>query len=218
MSVSVSTPRRGTPGHPFLTGGRALAAALACLLLLDLRATTVRPPDFQQLCREPDFIVRAVVRTVVPEIRTSGSRRVIYTRVELEVREVIAGNPPVPLVLEMLGGRVGSEELRIEGAPRFSVGDEDILFIKDNGTSVTPLLAMMHGRYPVLKEAATGRRFVARSNRVPLADVSEVADPFTDGPAALLQQRMKRVADALSPEDFIVRIKATRSAAGLPSR
>ena len=188
---------------------RFLSVGLLLLLgFLSARATSVVPPDFSQLVNESDYIVRAVVKSVTSEWRENQSGRHIFTAVELDVREVIAGQPPQPLILQMLGGKVGGEEMTIAGAPRFKVGDEDILFIRGNGVNISPLFAIMHGRYPVMKEKGTGREFVTRSNKVPLSDTAEVALPVAEGAAQALQLKMKSTAQALTPDQFIQRVKA----------
>ena len=191
-------------------GCRVLAISLVCLLfgLPPVRATTVVPPEFSQLVNESDYIVRAVVKSVASEWREDQGHRHIFTFVELDVREVLAGSPPQPLILQMLGGRVGDEELTVSGAPKFAVGDEDVLFIQGNGKNISPLFAIMHGRYPVMKEKGTGREFVARSNRVPLQDTAEVAMPMAEGAAAEIQLRMKNTAQGMTPVQFSQRIKA----------
>jgi len=182
--------------HVFRFGQlRSLIAGLFLLLgAITGRATTVVPPEFVQLVNESDYIVRAVVKSV--------------TLVELDVREVVAGTPPQPLVLQMLGGRVGEEALMVSGAPQFKVGQEDILFVQGNGRNISPLYAMMHGRYPILKESTTGREYVARSNQVPLQDTAEIALPMADGGATALQSRLKDTAQALTPTQFIQQVKA----------
>src|SRR4051794_27414325 len=103
--------------RPFLTG---------LLLLFSLRApaTTVEPPDVDSLIAQSDYVVRAVVKSVTAEWKENGSHRYIGSRVVLELREIIKGAPPSPLVLDLIGGRVGADELRIEGMPEFHVGDE----------------------------------------------------------------------------------------------
>jgi hypothetical protein len=170
-----------------------------------LRATSIVPPEFPDLVNQSDFIVRAVVKSVVSDYARPGSRKII-TMVEMDVREVIAGTPTQPLVLRVLGGKVGQEEMIIEGAPRFTVGDEGIYFVQGNGRQIYPLVAMMHGVYPIKREA-DGREFITRNNRVPLRDTAEVALPMTDGGAAELQRRMSRPDQALTPADFVRQIR-----------
>lgn len=170
------------------------------------QATTVDPPEFSGLVNQSDYIVRAVVKSVRAEKKT-GSRK-IYTRVELEVREVIAGRPPQSLVLVLLGGKLGDEEMILEGAPIFDVGDEDILFVQGNERQIYPLVAMMYGRYPIQTEANTGKQWVARSNKTPLRNVSEVALPMTDEKTTPPLLRVTSSAAALSASEFVRQIKA----------
>jgi hypothetical protein len=182
-------------GIPFLAGIRA-------------SATTVIPPDFDQLVNESDYIIRASVKSVDSEFRTNSAGKVIFTKVSLNVLEVIAGTPPADVTLEILGGKVGDQQMVLEGAPRFKVGDEDILFVRDNGHVIVPLVAMMHGRYPILHEPGSGRRYVARENKVPLDNTAQVAQPMgTDG-VDLASGPAKAVSSALTPEEFVQRIKA----------
>lgn len=185
---------------------------MVCLIAIfgaiTVPATTVKPPTFAQLVNESDYIVRAVVKSVTSEWLGTKEDGRIHTRVELDVREVIAGAPPQPLVLEMLGGKIGDMEMVIQGAPKFQVGQEDILFIQGNGRNIFPLLGIMHGRYPIQKDAGTGREYMTRSNHVPLQDPAEVALPMAEGSAAEMQRRMKTPALALTPAQLIQRVKA----------
>jgi hypothetical protein len=135
-------------------------------------------------------------------------RQMIYSYVELQVTAVIAGHPPSPLILRVLGGKVGTKELIVQGAPQFHVGDEDILFVQGNGRQIFPLVRMMHGRYPVKKEAGTGREYIVRSNQVPLRATAEVGLPVAEGSAAALQRRMADTASALTPAQFTQQIRA----------
>lgn len=185
-------------------------AALLALVVAPLHATTVVPPDFDQLVNESDYVVRAVVTATRAEYRSGPQGRLIVTKVLFRLQETVAGQPPATVELEMLGGQIGDDRLVVTGAPIFRVGDEDFLFVRDNGRSITPLVAMMHGRYPVRRDAATGREFMARSNDVPLQDVAEVALPMTTGEVAATQRRAVKAADALTPAAFAAKIRTTR--------
>lgn len=180
------------------------------LLPSPLRATTVVPPDFDQLVNESDYVVRAVVESLRTVYRDGPQGRLIVTIARLRIRETTAGQPPATVELEMLGGRIGDDRLIVSGAPAFRVGDEDFLFVRDNGRSITPLVALMHGRYPVRRDAATGREYIARNNDVPLQDVAEVALPMTAGEVAERQRRTVKSDAALTPAEFTAKIRATR--------
>jgi hypothetical protein len=174
-------------------------------------ATSVVPPKFAELVNGADYIVRARVKGISYAAKERpGKPPLIYTNVALEVLETIAGNPPAEPVLRVLGGKIGDAELRVEGLPRFEVGQEEVMFVRGNGRTFYPLYAAMHGRYSIKRDAA-GREFIARSNGVQLDDVAEVATPMVDGPAAQLQQRMRSSSTALSPAAFIQRVREYRT-------
>ncbi len=184
---------------------------LAALVLLALvpaaRATTIIAPDFDQMVGSSDYIVRAVVKTVTSEWRDNPSKpgqRYIGTMVELDVKEVIKGTPPSPLVLDLVGGRVGNQVLTVDGAPQFTVGQESILFVKGNGRQIVPLVGMSYGHFPVRRDARTGRDQVMRSNGKLLFSEQELA-----GPEAALSPPPARdpKAQPLTSADFAARIR-----------
>jgi len=186
----------------------AFGTTAFCVLVIIARATTVLPPDFDQLVNESDYIIHAVVKSVTAEYRNDTYGTKIITKVALEVREVVAGTPPKEVVLELLGGRMGDEQMVVEGAPRFKVGDEDVLFVRGNGHTIVPLVAMMHGRYPVMKDAASGRKYMARENQAPLRDTAEISQAMTASLVPATPGAASAMAPAMTPEDFIQRVKA----------
>jgi len=203
MSLSITGIRFGRRLLVLLLGLACLAGPLA--------ATSVVPPAFSELVNGADYIVRARVKSVTPEVRLRNGRELIYSKVELDVLEVIAGTPPQPLVLTMLGGKMGDRKVMIQGAPVFNVGNEDILFVRGNGRVFYPLLALMHGQYPLLRDAQrANRQYVNRSNLVPLLTTDEVAQPMAQGDMAERLRRMRDPSQALSPADFAKAIRNVR--------
>ena len=198
-----------------------LAMAVGCLALagtgLSLQATSVVPPEFDQLVRESDFVVRAKVVSVNSEWLERGKSRTIVTKVELDVLEVIAGEADANVTLTMLGGKIGEREMVIEGAPHFVVGEEDVLFVEGNGRQVVPLTAMMHGRYRIMRDAAQGRSYVARENGEPLTETAQVTHAMEGALPGGPLSREERIELALSPEEFAKRIRAVKPAAASTS-
>lgn len=156
-------------------------AAFALLAVASLaRATTVIAPDFDRMVGSSDYIVRAVVKSVTSQWRDNPDQpgqRYIGTLVELDVKEVIKGAPPSPLVLDLVGGRIGDRELTIGGAPKFTVGQESILFVQGNGRQIIPLVGMSHGYYPVRRDKRTGQDQVMRSSGQLIYSEKELAQP-----------------------------------------
>src|SRR5688572_653224 len=180
-----------------------LVAALGLLLAaLPGRATTVIQPTFNELVASAEYIVRVEVVAVNSSWRDNRAKpgeRYIGSQISLNVREVIKGTPPHPLVLDVVGGRVGNDELVIDGAPKLRAGDECILFVRGNGKTFFPLVGLMHGYFPVYRDAVTRRASVLRSDGRPLRNVSELQ------PGAPTIANAKT--PALTPEVFRDRIR-----------
>lgn len=200
-----------TKNHMKKRGAKLVIVFLALAgFPLVTQATSVTPPEFIQLVQESDYVVLALVKSVTAENKAPPGRRpVIYSHVELDVKQVIAGEPPSPLVLKVLGGKLGDQEMHISGTPKFTVGEEAIFFVQGNGTQIYPLVRMMHGLYPVLHDPATGKEFVARSNGEPMSDVAQVQQPMHGARRVAAGEPGQATAAALSPEEFITRIRAT---------
>ncbi len=163
------------PVRQFVLIGLALVS-----LVLPRRAyaTTVVAPEFDALVNQADYVVRASVKSVAAEWRENQGRRYIASKVALEIIEIIRGIPPQPLVLDVMGGRVGEDELVITGAPQFLVGDDVILFVQGNGRQMYPLVAIMHGLYPVVKDEKSQKEYVLRCNGLPLYHEQDVCLPI----------------------------------------
>lgn len=177
------------------------------------RATTVIPPEFSELVSESDYVIRGRVRSLSNDVQMRDGREVPFTLVQVEVRDVIAGTAPAVVTLRMLGGRTSDgRELRVEGVPAFTVGDEEILFVQGNGKNFYPLKGVMHGFYPVKFDKKLGREYVARANGVPLSSTAEISLPLADGKIAIMLSRIRRADDALTPAEFTRSIREVRAA------
>jgi hypothetical protein len=178
---------------------------LLTLLPLSAWATTVIAPNFERMVDSSDYIVRATVKSVASEWRDNPDKpgqRYIGSRIELAVLEVIKGTPPSPLVLDVVGGKVGDTELTIEGMPRFVVGEENVLFVKGNGRRIVPLVGMMYGKFTVRRDKRTGREEILRHNGDPLYNEQEVSLP--EAAATPVRSAQAR---PLTATDFATRIR-----------
>ncbi|AOS46150.1 hypothetical protein Verru16b_03247 [Lacunisphaera limnophila] len=172
------------------------------------RGTTIIAPDFDQLVNSADYVVRATVKSVTSEWRQNPDnprKPYIGTQVELEVLEVISGTPPSPLILDLVGGRIGDKQLVVDGAPRFEPGQESILFIQGNGRQIVPLVGMKHGHYPVRRDPRTGDNQVMRSGGKFLYHEAEVALPTAAASAAPARDPRAR---PLNTSEFATRIRS----------
>ena len=150
-----------------LTSGTCLI--IACTAL----ATTVIPPSFDDLVARAEMIFQGTVTDVRSEWTGEGAQRHIMSYVTLKVEDAIKGTPGSTVTLRMLGGTVGGETMEVADAPKFKVGDRDILFLENNGTQFVPLVGIMHGRFRVEKDT-TGQDAVFTNEGSPLSDVTQL--------------------------------------------
>jgi hypothetical protein len=182
-------------------------AFLFVALLSMARATTVVPPDMTQLVDEADAIYRGRVTDVqARRVERADGGSVIKTFVTVAVDRVLKGAEVKETTLEFLGGTIGDETLEVGGMPQFTVGDRGIVFVQNNGQQFCPLVRLMHGRYRIQKDSASGREFVARDNGRPLKQAADVVLPMTE---AAVTATPAEVANALTPEAFEAEIGTT---------
>src|SRR5436190_14951832 len=143
--------------------------AIGCSAL----ATTVIPPSFDELVSRAEMIFQGSVTGVRSEWTGEGAQRHIMSYVTLKVEDAIKGNPGSTVTLQMLGGTVGAETMQVSDAPKFKVGDRDILFVENNGTQFIPLVGIMHGRFRVKKDE-TGRDAVFTNEGSPVSDLNQL--------------------------------------------
>src|SRR5947209_5138440 len=149
----------------FLLAGLTLA-------LTSARATTVIPPTFDELVNQAEMIFEGTVTGLRSEWVGAGSERRIMTYVSFKVEDSIKGALGAEYTIQMLGGTVDGHTMEVTDAPRFKVGDRDILFVEHNGTQFIPLVGIMHGRFHVQSDE-NGEK-VAKDNGALVADVAKL--------------------------------------------
>jgi hypothetical protein len=122
-------------------------------------ASTIQRPTFAELVDRAD---RIFVGTVVDQrSRWVDTRkaRLIVTEVVFDVQRTLKGGGGPSVLLEFVGGTLGSEALKVPGVPVFQIGDESVLFVT-NGFSISPVVGMMHGRFRISRDPVTREAFV----------------------------------------------------------
>ena len=71
--------------------------------------------------------------------------------------------------MRMLGGTVDGQTMEVSDAPKFKVGDHDVLFVENNGSQFIPLVGIQHGRFRVQKDET-----LMTGENQPLADVNQL--------------------------------------------
>lgn len=170
----------------------ALAAGLQ-----SASATTVIPPTFDQLVSQAEVIFQGRVTDVRSQWVGEGAQRHIVSYVTFKVEDGVKGNPGEAYTIRMFGGTVDGESMGVSGAPTFKPGDDDILFVENNGSQVIPLVGIMHGRFRV-KRDHSGRDVVTTNEGEPVKNVARLGrEAAADSPR-----------ESLTPADFKAAIKS----------
>jgi hypothetical protein len=148
--------------------------ACVTLALPSSRATTVIPPTFDQLVGRAEMIFEGTVTALRSEWTGAGSERHIVTFVSFRVEDPIKGALGAEYTIQMLGGTVEGKTMEVTDAPRFKVGDHDILFVEHNGTQFIPLVGIMHGRFHVQPDETGANEKIAKDNGALVADVAKL--------------------------------------------
>jgi len=139
-----------------------------------LHGTTVIPPTFDELVNQAQVIFQGIVTDVRSQWVGEGAQRSIVSYVTFKVEDAMKGNPGSTYTMRMLGGTVGDQTVEVTDSPKFKVGNRDILFVENNGSQFVPLVGIMHGRFRVEREQASGREVVMTNEGEPLSNVSQL--------------------------------------------
>ena len=160
--------------------------AIAGLLAgaVSLSATTVIPPTFEQLVDQAEIIFRGSVTNISSQWVGEGADRHIMSYITFKVKDSLKGSPGESYTLRTFGGTVGQDTMKIGDGPEFQVGDDDVLFVENNGTQVVPLVGIMYGRFHVKKDAS-GQETITTNENQPLRNVTGLGHAAAEeaGPA-----------------------------------
>lgn len=152
---------------------RLLLLSLLLALITDARATTVIAPDFDQLVKRAEVIFEGDVTKVQSQWIGEGSEHRIVTFVTFKVDDALKGQPGASYTIRMLGGTVDGRTMEVSDAPKFQVGDHDLLFVENNGRQFIPLVGIQHGRFRIQKDQA-GEDTLMTGEEQPLTDVNQL--------------------------------------------
>ena len=74
----------------------------------------------------------------------------------------------------MFGGTVGDQTIEVTDAPKFKLGDRDILFVEHNGSQFVPLVGIMHGRFHVQADASGTSERITKDSGAAMANVAKL--------------------------------------------
>lgn len=126
----------------FVAGGLLFATQI-------IPAASVIAPTFRELVAEAQLVFVGHVTATQPLWVNAGAQREISTDVTFEVESILKGESAPTRVLRFMGGTLEESTLRIPGVPQFVVGDRALLFVSSTTHAISPLVGVMHGRFPI---------------------------------------------------------------------
>ena len=186
-----------------------LPLALIGVALVRGGATTVVPPTFEQLVGQAELIFQGTVTDTKSVWEGEGAQRHIETYVTFQIADSVKGNAGSSYTIRMLGGTVGDESLVVTDAPKFQVGDREILFVEHNYDQFVPLVGIGHGRFHVQRDEETGRDVVVDHEGAPVKDLAKLGR----------EEESVSAAEAITPEQLKSAVKGQLQAqAGHPAK
>ena len=135
--------------HAVLWSAALFAANAAQALIL-------QPLSVEELSRRADVIVQGVVSNKVCLHDDQGR---IYTRIELQVSEVLKGtNVSGSLTVVHGGGTVGNHRQEVSGQAGFTAGEEIVGFFVLNPRGEAVVVGLCQGKFEVWRDARNGER------------------------------------------------------------
>lgn len=178
-----------------------LSAALAAagLLVAPAAASIVLRVTPRELADTANLVVEGRVATV--DVRWDEGHTCINTYATLQVERVHKGRVGGQVVVKVPGGRVGDEQVRVEGTARFAAGEEAMVFLWKDGKGEWIVLGEAQGKFLLTQDARSGKRMAENS----LKGLCLVLRGDPKAPAAEASKRP----DRLAYDDLVATVRAS---------
>ncbi|HEX8369511.1 MAG TPA: DUF4214 domain-containing protein [Pyrinomonadaceae bacterium] len=147
----------------FKSALRALSfLAVVVFLTQTGMGTTAKLASDDQLILTSRLVLTGNVQAVQAE--WDKKRQNIYTYVSVRVSEVLKGQIRNDIiVVKQAGGIVGDDEIMIDGAPKYKVGQEVLLFLNTLPDGSLTVAHLFQGKYEIVEDADTGLKMAQRT-------------------------------------------------------
>ncbi len=141
---------------------------LVCAVAIQAGATTLVRMDLNTLANSAEVIVRA--RCVHSETRWESET--IWTFADFAVLETFKGAPQQTLRVRLPGGRINHTEVRIEGVPTFTNGEETVLFVEKTSAGDYGVTSWAQGTFRIHREKTGDARLTQDTSHFAVFDSS----------------------------------------------
>ena len=114
--------------------------------------TTLMRMSLAQISQTAQVIVRA--RCIGNSTRWDAGE--IWTFTSFDIEETWSGSAPAQISVRLLGGRVGNLTSTVSGVPRFSPGEEVVLFLETTARGDFSIVSWEQGTFRIRRDVRTG--------------------------------------------------------------
>jgi hypothetical protein len=125
---------------------------LALAISQPANGTTLMRMSLVQISHAAQVIVRA--RCVDNSTRWDAGE--IWTFTSFDLEEAWRGSAPSQISVRLMGGRVGNITSAVSGVPRFSPGEEVVLFLEPTPRGDFSIVSWVQGTFRIRRDARTG--------------------------------------------------------------
>ena len=136
------------------------AASIVVLLLPAARATTLVRLTLDQLAAGSDAVAR--VRFASAESHWENGS--IWTITTFNVVETFKGNLPRQISVGLPGGRVGHLTSTVEGTPKFTPGNDTVVFLQRSPEGGFTVAGWVQGNFRISRDARSGNEIVTQDS------------------------------------------------------
>jgi hypothetical protein len=138
-----------------------LLAALSLFFALHaIHATTLARLSLDQLAAAADGVAR--VRCAGTESRWENGS--IWTITTFDIVQTLKGDLPPRIAVRLPGGKVGAFTTTVEGTPRFSAGEEAIVFLERSRANGYSVAGWVEGTFRIALDYNTHREIVTQDS------------------------------------------------------
>ena len=133
--------------HGLMARSLFLTALLLAASAGVARATVAVAVEFGEMVRDSELVVHG--RVVDVRSQQTSDRRSIETIVTMTVTESLKGRPDREVTFRLPGGEVGRYRRVIVGVPRFTAGDEVVVFLRGRAPALPTVFGLGQGLFRV---------------------------------------------------------------------
>lgn len=118
-------------------------------------ATTLKPLTGDDQIRESETIFRGKVLQIDTKRDWSNANGPVVSNVQFTPLAVYKGSATGTVSLKFLGGTAEGVTLKVDGMPKFEVGQEYVLFVSGTRNRVCPVVGWTEGQLKVDRQVST---------------------------------------------------------------